>query len=233
MAERIERRLTTILAADVAEYSRLMPADEAATLTALTMCRALIDPLIAEHRGRIADTARDSLLAEFASVGGALSCALAIQDAIREQNAALPAERRLRFRIGVHLGDVQVKNGDLFGDAVNMRKEALCDGAAEGIARSALQGGRRWPSPAASAYPQPCASISVITSQPSSPISARNRSRTSPSRCTSFASSGQVHSREQRRPPHSTRMSASGVPWMRPEDHAHMLEGLRKAGWQG
>src|SRR6266436_9200986 len=98
MAERIERRLTTILAADVAEYSRLMRADEDGTLTALTACRALVDPIIAEHRGRIANTAGDSVLAEFPSVADGLSCALAFQQAIAAENADAPPDRRMYFR---------------------------------------------------------------------------------------------------------------------------------------
>jgi class 3 adenylate cyclase len=103
MAEPAERRLTTILAADVAEYSRLMRADEDGTLAALTACRAVVDGLIAEHRGRIANTAGDSVLAEFPSVAEGLSCALAIQGAIAKQNAPVSPDRQMRFRIGLHL----------------------------------------------------------------------------------------------------------------------------------
>src|SRR5215831_5829704 len=106
MAEHIERRLTTVLAADVAEYSRLMRADEDPTLTALTDCRAIVDGLIAEHRGRIANTAGDSVLAEFPSVADGLSCALAIQAAIAQHNQPAPPDRQMRLRIGLHLGDV-------------------------------------------------------------------------------------------------------------------------------
>jgi adenylate cyclase len=129
MADRAERRLTTVLAADVAEYSRLMRADEDGTLAALTACRSIIDELIAEHRGRIANTAGDSVLAEFPSVADGLSCALAIQRAIAEQNEPVAADRQLRFRIGLHLGDVLIRNGDLFGDAVNIaaRLQALAE----------------------------------------------------------------------------------------------------------
>ena len=89
MAETVERRLTAILAADVAEYSRLMRADEDGTLSALTARRAIVDGLIAEHRGRIANTAGDSVLAEFPSVAEGLSSALAIQQAIANRNGAL------------------------------------------------------------------------------------------------------------------------------------------------
>src|SRR6516164_8297637 len=120
MAERAERRLTTILAADVAEYSRLMRADEDGTLAALTACRAIVDGLIAEHRGRIANIAGDSVLAEFPSVAEGLSCALAIQKAIARHDEHRSPDRRMRFRIGIHLGDVMIQDGDLFGDAVNI-----------------------------------------------------------------------------------------------------------------
>ncbi len=129
MAERVERRLTTILAADIAEYSRLMRADEDATLALLTRCRDLAAARIAAHRGRIANTAGDAVLAEFPSVADGVACALAIQEAVGEENAALPSDRRMLFRIGVHLGDVMVRDGDLFGDAVNVaaRLQALAE----------------------------------------------------------------------------------------------------------
>jgi len=129
VAERAERRLTTILAADIAEYSRLMRADEDATMRALHACRAVIDALIAEHRGRIANTAGDAVLAEFPSVADGLACALAMQQALAAENADAPAERRMQFRIGLHLGDVMTRDGDLFGDAVNIaaRLEALAE----------------------------------------------------------------------------------------------------------
>jgi adenylate cyclase len=129
LAERAERRLTTILAADIAEYSRLMRADEDATMRALGACRALIDALVAEHRGRIANTAGDAVLAEFPSVADGLACALAIQEAMPAENADAPPDRRMQFRIGLHLGDVMTRDGDLFGDAVNIaaRLEALAE----------------------------------------------------------------------------------------------------------
>jgi len=129
MAERAERRLTTILAADIAEYSRLMRADEDATMRALGACRAVIDALVAEHRGRIANTAGDAVLAEFPSVADGLACALAIQPAMSAENESVPPDRRMQFRIGLHLGDVMTRDGDLFGDAVNIaaRLEALAE----------------------------------------------------------------------------------------------------------
>src|SRR5262249_27734976 len=129
MAERAERQLTTILAADVAEYSRLMRANEDGTLALLTACRTILDALIAKHRGRIANTAGDSVLAEFPSVAEGLSRALAIQEAIAEHNEPLSPDRQMRFRIGLHLGDVPIRAGDLFGDAVNIaaRLQALAE----------------------------------------------------------------------------------------------------------
>ncbi len=129
MAERVERRLTTILAADVAEYSRLMRADEDATLALLTRCRDLAAALIAEHRGRIANTAGDAVLAEFPSVADGLYCALTIQKAVGNENEALPSDRRMLFRIGLHVGDIMIREGDLFGDAVNVaaRLQALAE----------------------------------------------------------------------------------------------------------
>jgi class 3 adenylate cyclase len=141
MPERVERRLTTIRAADVAEYSRLMRADEDGTLAALTACRAVVVGLIAAHRGRIANTAGDSVLAKFPSIADGLSCALAIQKAIKAHYEPLPGDRQMRFRIGVHLRDVMIKNGDLFGGAVNVA--ARLQGLAEPGRHLRLGGGAR------------------------------------------------------------------------------------------
>ena len=128
--ERIERRLTAILAADVAGYSRLIGADEEGTLAALrAVRRELIDPGIAEHKGRIVKTTGDGLLVEFASVVDALRCAAGWQRAMAERNAATPAEKRLLFRIGIHQGDIVVEDGDIFGDGVNVA--ARLEGLAE------------------------------------------------------------------------------------------------------
>jgi adenylate cyclase len=129
MPRHVDRRLTTILAADVAEYSRLMRADEEATLSGLTNARTIIEALIAEHRGRIANTAGDALLAEFPSAVDGLACAIAMQRAIAKENEDAPPERRMLFRVGVHCGDVMPRNGDLFGDAVNVaaRLQALAE----------------------------------------------------------------------------------------------------------
>jgi TolB-like protein/class 3 adenylate cyclase/tetratricopeptide (TPR) repeat protein len=122
-----ERRLVAIFAADVEGYSRLMGADEVGTLWDLTERRAILDELIASHRGRIANTAGDSVLAEFGSAVDAVQCAVEAQAALAGANAGLSLERHINFRIGIHVGDVMVKGGDLFGDGVNIaaRLQAL------------------------------------------------------------------------------------------------------------
>ncbi len=122
MAEPIEtkRRLAAIFAADVEGYSRLMGTDEVATLDALTARREVLDGLIASHGGRIANTAGDSVLAEFGSAVDAVRCAMEAQGALAKVNSALPENRQINFRIGVHVGDVMVRAGDLFGDGVNI-----------------------------------------------------------------------------------------------------------------
>ena len=115
-----ERRLVAIFAADVEGYTRLMGANEVETLQALTQRRTILDGQIASHRGRIANTAGDSVLAEFGSAVDAVQCAVEAQAALAELNAGLSPDRHLNFRIGVHVGDVMVKGGDLFGDGVNI-----------------------------------------------------------------------------------------------------------------
>ena len=126
----LERRLAAILAADVEGYSRLMHGDEETTMATLSARRALVDELIARHRGRIANTAGDSVLAEFASVLDAVHCAVEIQTALQGANEGEPEGRRMRFRIGVNVGDVMVKDDDIFGDGVNVaaRLEGLVKG---------------------------------------------------------------------------------------------------------
>jgi adenylate cyclase len=116
----ISRRLVAVFAADVEGYSRLMGADEVGTLKGLTDRRAILDRLIGEHRGRIANTAGDSVLAEFGSAVDAVQCAVEAQTALAEANARLAPDRRIDFRIGIHIGDVMVRAGDLFGDGVNI-----------------------------------------------------------------------------------------------------------------
>src|SRR6476646_3710285 len=124
------RRLAAILAADVAGYSRLMGADEEGTLERLkALRRELLDPKIAEHRGRIVKTTGDGMLVEFASVVDAVRCAVAVQQAMPERNTAVGADNRIELRIGINLGDVIVEGDDLYGDGVNIaaRIEALAD----------------------------------------------------------------------------------------------------------
>jgi class 3 adenylate cyclase len=104
----VERKLTAILCADVYGYSRLMGGDEEATLVTLTAHRKIIDSLIEQRHGRFVNSAGDSVLAEFASVVEAVNCAVDIQTALKAENAKLPPERRMEFRIGVNLGDVMV-----------------------------------------------------------------------------------------------------------------------------
>jgi class 3 adenylate cyclase len=117
---KVERRLVAIFAADVADYSRLMSQDEVGTLRTLTACREIMDRLIAEHGGRIANTAGDSVLAEFPSAVDAVQCAVEIQHALSQANHDIPERHRLEFRIGIHVGDVMVRGGDLLGDGVSV-----------------------------------------------------------------------------------------------------------------
>jgi len=115
------RRLAAILAADVAGYSRLMGADEEGTHERLKAHLAeLVDPKIREHHGRIVKTTGDGVLAEFASVVDAVRCAGEIQRAMADRDLDLAEERRLRFRIGVNLGDVIADGDDIYGDGVNI-----------------------------------------------------------------------------------------------------------------
>ncbi len=117
----IERHLAAIVAADVVSYSRLMGADEKGTHLALKGHRKeLIDPLIATHKGNIVKTTGDGLLLRFPSVVDAVSCAVAIQSGMAKRNRDVPANGRMEFRIGVHIGDVIVDMGDVFGDGVNI-----------------------------------------------------------------------------------------------------------------
>src|SRR3712207_3566461 len=119
--ERVERRLTAILAADVAGYSRLMGADEEGTLAQLKAHRfALVDPKIAEHRGRIVKTTGDGMLIEFASVVEAVRCAVEIQRGMVERNRGTPPEKRIEFRVGINVGDIIIEGADIFGDGVNV-----------------------------------------------------------------------------------------------------------------
>src|SRR5262245_11623366 len=125
----IERRLAAILSADVKGYSRLMGADEIATIRTLTAYRAVMTSLIQQHRGRVVDSPGDNLLAEFCGVFEAVQCAAEIQQELRTRNADLPPDRRMEFRIGINLGDVIVEGERIYGDGVNIaaRLESLAE----------------------------------------------------------------------------------------------------------
>ena len=129
-AERVERRLAAILAADVAGYSRLIGADEKGTLERLrALRRELLDPKIAEHKGRLVKTTGDGLLVEFGSVVDALRCAVDMQRDMPGRNTGFPPDSRIEFRIGINVGDIVVEDGDIFGDGVNVA--ARLEGLAE------------------------------------------------------------------------------------------------------
>src|SRR3712207_5898710 len=126
---KVERRLAAVFAADVAGYSRLMEQDEVWTLRTLTDHRQIMDRLIVEHGGRIANTAGDSVLAEFPSAVDAVRCAVTVQEAITQATQDTPESNQLRFRIGINVGDVMLRGGDLLGDGVNIaaRLESLAE----------------------------------------------------------------------------------------------------------
>ena len=116
----LERRLATILAADVAGYSKMMGQNEEATVQTLRAHRAVYDALLKQHHGRVFNTAGDAILAEFPSAVEAVRCATEIQSALRTRNEHLPPEQRMLFRMGINLGDVVGQDGDLLGDGVNV-----------------------------------------------------------------------------------------------------------------
>ena len=128
-APTLERKLIAILAADVVGFSSHMERDEVRTLELLTEHRATIDQLIESHAGRVTGTAGDSVIAEFASVVNAVDCAVKIQMAVMQSNAELAPSDQLSFRIGINVGDVMVKDADIFGDGVNVaaRLESLAE----------------------------------------------------------------------------------------------------------
>ena len=141
MAEqRTERRLAAILAGDVAGYSKLMGADEEDTLTRFNAHRReFLEPKIAEHRGRIVKRTGDGVLIEFASAVDATRCAVEIQRGMTGRNAEVPPERRIEFRIGIHVGDIIVEEDDIFGDGVNIaaRLESIAEPGGVSISEDA------------------------------------------------------------------------------------------------
>ena len=129
--EGFKRKLTAILSADVEGYSRLMDNDEAATVRTLTAYRTVISDLVQQYSGRVVDSPGDNILAEFKSVVDAVNCAVDIQKELAERNAELPDNRKMRFRIGVNLGDVIAEEDRIYGAGVNIaaRLEGLADAA--------------------------------------------------------------------------------------------------------
>ncbi len=127
--EGFKRKLSAILSADVAGYSRLMGDDEMATVSTITVYREVMATLIKQHRGRVVDSPGDNVLAEFGSVVDAAQCAVAVQKEFLSRNSELPEERRMQFRIGINLGDVIEERERIYGDGVNVaaRLEALAD----------------------------------------------------------------------------------------------------------
>src|SRR5712691_2421074 len=118
----MERKLTAILCADVHGYSRLMGDDEEATFRTLASHRKIIEDLIEQHHGRFVNSAGDRVLAEFASVVNAVQCAVDIQISLKAENAGIPSDRRMEFRIGVNLGDVMVDGEQIYGDGSVSRR---------------------------------------------------------------------------------------------------------------
>jgi len=127
--EGFKRKLTAILSADVAGYSRLMAEDETATVKTIASYREIMSSLIKQHRGRVVDSPGDNMLAEFSSVVDAVQCAVAVQNEIQTRNADLPDNRKMEFRIGINLGDVIDEEDRIYGDGVNIaaRLEAMAD----------------------------------------------------------------------------------------------------------
>ncbi|MFO8164073.1 MAG: tetratricopeptide repeat protein, partial [Desulfatiglandales bacterium] len=143
-----KRKLTAILSADVKGYSRLMGEDEAATVAILKKYRDIISSLVEKHSGRVVDSPGDNLLAEFGSVVDAVECAVTVQKTLKDENASLPEDKRMEFRIGVNLGDVIDDEGRIYGDGVNVaaRVEGLAEGGGICISGTAFdQIGKKLP----------------------------------------------------------------------------------------
>jgi adenylate cyclase len=128
-AEGFKRKITAIMSSDVVGYSKLMGDDEAATVQTLELYKSVMSALIEQHRGRVIDSPGDNMLSEFASVVDAVQCAVAIQKELNSRNTELPENRKMRFRIGINLGDVIQEEDRIYGDGVNIaaRLEAIAD----------------------------------------------------------------------------------------------------------
>ena len=141
MVKEIQRRLSAVFAADVVGYSRLMGADEAGTLAALRdILDEIVKPLLHAHQGRLVKLMGDGVLAEFASVVDAVNCAVAVQSATEERATLLPEESRIRFRIGVNIGNIIIEGDDIFGDGVNIaaRLEGLAEPGGVCVSRTVV-----------------------------------------------------------------------------------------------
>jgi adenylate cyclase len=139
-AEGFKRKITAIMSSDVVGYSKLMGDDEAATVKTLEVYKSVMSALIDQHRGRVIDSPGDNMLSEFASVVDAVQCAVAIQKELNSRNAELPENRKMRFRIGINLGDVIQEEDRIYGDGVNIaaRLEALADPAGICVSKTAF-----------------------------------------------------------------------------------------------
>ena len=138
--ENSRRKLTAVLSADVAGYSRLMGDDEVATVSTLKSHRKLINEKVQAFKGRVVDSPGDNILSEFRSIVDAVSSAVAIQEGLREQNNELPENRKMLFRIGVNLGDVIQDQDRIYGDGINIasRIEGLADPGGVAISGTAF-----------------------------------------------------------------------------------------------
>jgi class 3 adenylate cyclase len=141
---RVGRRLSAIVAADVAGYSRLMGLDEVGTARILREHRTVTDALVAKHGGRIVKTTGDGVLLEFTSVVDAVECAVALQAVMAERNQGVPEDRRMLFRIGINLGDILIEGDDILGDGVNIaaRLEGIAEPGGICISSSAYEQAR-------------------------------------------------------------------------------------------
>ena len=137
-SQEFKRKLTAILSADAVEYSRLMGEDEEATVRTITAYREVLTTLIQQHNGKVLDSPGDNLLAEFVSVVDAVQCAVAVQKEINARNDELPEDRRMKFRIGINLGDVIQEGERIYGDGVNIaaRLETLAEAGGVAISRT-------------------------------------------------------------------------------------------------
>lgn len=135
----LERRLAAIFMADVVDYSRMMGADETATLQALQEHRfALLDPTIGQHQGRVVKRMGDGVLVEFQSVSAAVACGIDLQSGTVQRNSGIAEDRQIRWRIGINLGEVIVQNGDIFGDGVNIAARLQAIAEPNGICISSM-----------------------------------------------------------------------------------------------